>query len=98
MNYFISIIAGIVLVIVISSFKKLRQIVQGEIFCLALYIIEIIQCIISKTIRIYSHNVILSIIILILIPFVILFSYYLIIEIIKSKTISKTQKIEEKEA
>lgn len=43
-----TIIIGIILVIVLSRFKQLRQSAQGEFFCAVMYIIEILQCVLSR--------------------------------------------------
>ena len=94
MNFIISVVLGILLILVISRFKNLRQSFQGEIFCAALFVIEIIQCIISRTIRIYSRSAIFSIIIMIVLPFVILSGYFIMLEIQKTKSKDTSEKEE----
>lgn len=93
-----TIIIGIVLVIVLSRFKQLRQSAQDEIFCAVMYVIEILQCVFKQTIRIFSKNAVFSVILMILIPFVILFVYYAISQIIKQKKSQKSsdEKLETK--
>lgn len=94
---FLTIAIGIVLVILLSCLKQVKKSVQGEIFCGAMLVIEILQCCFEGTIRIFSQNAFLSVIIMILLPFVILFAYYVISGIIAEKKKSRNQSAEDTE-
>lgn len=98
MNILVTIILGIGLAFGTAQLKKFRQSVQGEIFCVAMYIIIALQCIWNHTIRIFSSNAIVSVIIMLILPFVIFFLYTILSTFIKSKKneISKKDEKEEK--
>lgn len=81
----INIIIGLFLAYATSLFKQLRESVQGEIFCGIFYLIEIIECFSKRTVRIYSSNAILSIIFLIILPFIVFFFFMLIKGFIDTK-------------
>lgn len=97
MNFIITVVLGIILLVAISRFKQLKQTIQGEIFCAALIVIELIQCIIAGTVRIFNHNAFVSIIFMILIPFVMLCVYFMVIELKKNQNNKSNNRIEEKE-
>ena len=97
MNFIITVVLGIILLVGISRIKQLKQSIQGEIFCAALIAIELIQCIIAGTVRIFSRNAFISIIFMILLPFVILCVYFVIVEIKKTQNNKSDNKIEDKE-
>lgn len=90
---FFTIVVGIVLIVALSRLKQLRQSAQGEIFCGVMFVIEILQCVFRHTIRIFSKNAVFSVILMILLPFVILFAYYAVSGIINQK---KNQNSDEK--
>lgn len=94
---FLTISIGIILVILLSRLKQVKKSVQGEIFCGAMVVIEILQCCFEGTVRIFSQNAFLSVIIMILLPFVILFAYYAISGIIAEKKKSRNQSAENTE-
>lgn len=81
----INIVIGIVLAFGTSCLKKIRENVQGEIFCGIFYLIEIMECIFRHTVKIYSRSAVFSIIIMILLPFIIFFIYIILKGIIESK-------------
>lgn len=96
MNLLITILVGIGISYVLSQLKKFTQSVQGQISCIAIYIIEIFQCIFAKSIRIFSKNGFISIILMIFLPFVILCIFYILSGVIKSKkNINDIKKVEE---
>lgn len=85
MILFINILIGFVLAFGTSRLNQLKESVQGEIFCGAFYLLEIIECIFKHTIKIYINSVIISIILLIILPFMIFFVFYAIKSIRNSK-------------
>lgn len=91
----INIVIGIVLAFGTSCLKKIRENVQGEIFCGIFYLIEIMECIFKHKVRIYSRSAVFSIIIMILLPFVIFFIYTVLKRIIETKT-KNSAKLEDK--
>lgn len=90
----INLVLGIILAFVTSSLKKYRETVQGEIFCGLFYLIEVLECVFKHSIRIYSGNILISIIIIILLPFIIFFIYSILKRIIESK-VKSNKKVEE---
>lgn len=85
----INIAVGVILAFGTSRLKKFRETVQGELFCATFYLIEILECILKRTVRIYSPNAIISIIIIVLLPFIIFFIYHALKGIIESKMKNK---------
>ena len=81
----INIVIGLALAFGTSQLKQLREIVQGEIFCGAFYLLEIIECIVKRSVRIYSSKAIISIIVMIVIPIFILFLFTIIKGFIEAK-------------
>lgn len=94
---FLTIIIEIVLVILLSRLKQVKKSVQGEIFYGAMVVIEILQCCFEGTVRIFSQNAFLSVAIMILLPFIILFAYYAISGIIAEKKKARNQNNEDSE-
>lgn len=81
----INLLLGAILIFVVSQMKKLRENVRYEIFCGVFYLLEIIECMSKRTVRIYVNNSVLSVIMIILAPFVIFFVFYVIKGMIESK-------------
>lgn len=81
----INIIIGGILITGISMLKKYRESAQAKLFCSAFYLIQILECIFTHTIRIYTNGLIFSLIIILVLPFVIFFAYYVIKEVLKAK-------------
>lgn len=90
----INIVVGIILAFFTSLLKKFRETVQSEIFCASLYLLEIIECISKRTVRIYSTNSFISIIIIILLPFIIFFIYHAVKGIIEPRMKNKNNQEE----
>ena len=91
----LTIIIGFLVAFLTSRLTKLKDSAQGGIYGVIMYLFEATLCIIKKTVKIYSSNAIISIVLMIVIPFVILFVFYLVSTIIdvKHKRIGYTENL-----
>ena len=89
MNFILTLIIGIVAVLAIHQLKILTQKTQGSVFSAIIYAEEIILCLAQHTSRIYSKNAVLSVVIMLIFPFIILFAYYAISGVIKNEKANK---------
>ena len=91
----LTIVVGFLIAFITFRLDKLKESVRAEIFCVIMYLFEVLQCVIKKTVKIYSNNAIISIVLMIVIPFVILFVFYLINTLIdvKHKQIGYTEEL-----
>mgnify|MGYP003471441222 CR=1 FL=1 len=78
-------ILGIILLFFIHSIKKFTITFQGKIFCLVMWIIEIVQCLLRKSINLFFKNGFLSIISMILFPILLLSIYHLFKSYLETK-------------
>lgn len=81
----LTIIIGFLVAFLTSRLTKLKDSAQGGIYGVIMYLFEATLCIIKKTVKIYSNNAIISIVLMIVIPFIILFVFYIVISIIDLK-------------
>lgn len=89
MNLFITLIIGIILAFVIHKMDMITKKKQGTIFSCSIYALEIFLCIIRRRINIYANNTFISVIVMLILPFLILFAYYTISELIKKNSEQK---------
>lgn len=80
-----TIIIGFLVAFLTSRLTKLKDSAQGGIYGVIMYLFEATLCIIKKTVKIYSNNAIISIILMLVIPFIILFVFYIVTSIIDLK-------------
>ena len=91
MNLIITIILGFVIAFATSQLRKYRQPVQARIFCIAMYVLEVLQCIFVRSIRLFTRNACISIILMIILPFIVLFIFYTVCGIKQSKKSANEQ-------
>ena len=76
------IIFGIMLVIALFQIKKFTHKILSEVYVSIMYVLEFIVCIQKKSVLLFSHNAVVSVFLMILIPIIILGIYIFIHTII----------------
>lgn len=78
-------ISGIILLFFIHSIKKFTTTFQEKVFCLVMWVVEIIQCLLRKSINLFCKNGFFSIILMILFPILLLSIYHLFKSYLETK-------------